>query len=146
MPHKIFIVILLSFWLISDAVAEDDLKTGYWLYTNLSVGTDKMNPDQSMTYIHSLGYIQGILDGIRTMEMVRFEMMFPRKLLTPEEIKKLSKYFNYKQINIPDSGINVGQLQLIYLKGSKNHPEDLHNSARVCLYAAIVDAFGWKSP
>ena len=80
------------------------------------------------------------------METVRFDMMFPPKLMTPTEIKKLSKDLNYKRINIPDSGINVGQLQLIFEKWAKNHPEDLHHSAKVCLYAAIVDAFGWKSP
>jgi len=108
MHRKIFILVLLFFLPISDAIAEKDVKTGYWLYTNLTIDTDKMTPEQSMIYIHSIGYIQGVLDGITTMETVRFDMMFPPKLMTPTEIKTLSKDLNYKRIKIPDNGINVG--------------------------------------
>ena len=41
-------MILFTFLTISGAVPEEDVKTGYWLYTNLTVDTDKMTPEQSM--------------------------------------------------------------------------------------------------
>ena len=130
----------------SVAICVEDIKTGYWLYNNLRGDPKNMNPEKSMEYIYSMAYMQGVYDGIAMMEDLRYDMIFKPKLMSEKDIKEIAKALNYKQLNTPIGGINVGQLELIFKKWAKEHPGDLHHSAKVCVYAAAVDAFSRKSP
>ncbi len=45
---------------------------------------------------------------------------------------------------IPEQGVENGQAAMIIANYLKNHPNELHESARVCIFLALADAFKCK--
>jgi hypothetical protein len=147
MATRIFsILAVLLFVLIPlTSLAEDgSLKTGYDIYHNIQLMDNPETPEQLTDVIYTTGYLAGYLDALVIVQTVLYNSMFPANIMTEEERKKFAKELNFHRVNVPDSGIAAGQTMLIYKKFAEKHPERLNETARSCLFGALVDAYGWK--
>jgi hypothetical protein len=87
------------------------------------------------------GYVDGFRLGMNTVE----EAIFPSTLLSEKERKKLKdEMMQGRELNLPESGIAVGQLILIFKNYAEKHPEKLNGTARICLFEALAESYGWK--
>ncbi len=132
----------------STVFAEKTLETGYDLYYSIKlcdeVMDNRQSPEDFYAATYTSGYLAGYLEGIVLLQSVLFETMFPSNTLSEKQREKLSKEINFHRLNIPDTGLAGGQVMLIYKKWAEKNPEKLNESARVCLFGALVEAYGWK--
>ena len=70
--------------------------------------------------------------------------MFRPDILSEKEIQELSKEVKIPRVNLPDKGLQLGQFILIYKKYAEKHPEKLDGTVRLCIWEALVEAYGWK--
>ena len=143
------ILILLSVFLIIPSVsfAEDETETGWELYQNIKLLEERpnfQNVEDVLDSSHTLGYLKGFLDAVTLVQDFMFEKVFPSKVLSESEREKSAKEMNFHRINIPEGGISVGQLELIFKKYAEDNSKKLNESARVCLLNSIIEAYGWK--
>ena len=99
-------------------------KTGYDLYVSVNLIVTDVEPknlSELIENVNTLGFIDGFIDGL-----------------------SVGLFKSPHKLNIPASGLQVGQVCLIYKRYAEKNPEKLDSSARVCLFLAIVDAYGWK--
>ena len=141
---KVSIGVILAFLIPSTLFAEDQIKTGYDLYENIKLTDNPQTPEQVFTVLYTTGYVAGYLDGLSLMQDALYNSMFPPKMMSEQERGKYAKQLNFNRLNIPEGGLATGQLMLIFKKYSEKHPEALNNTARVCLFGAIAEAYGWK--
>ena len=73
-------------------------------------------PDDITTAFHTIGYLLGIIDGLILAQESIYNSMFPQKYMSETEREELSKKMNFRRINIPERGVAVEQLMLIYKK------------------------------
>ena len=144
LQRKLILVVFLIFFLPSTVFAELTMKTGYDLYENIKIMNNPQSPNEVMTAMATLGYLNGYLDGLVLMQDTLFNMMLPPDFLSEKERVKLSKEINFNRLNIPKSGLHVGQLVLIYKKWAEKHPEKLNGTARICILESLVESYGWK--
>ena len=78
------------------------------------------------------------------MQNVMYDMVFPPKVLSKKEIEKASKKLNVHRLNIPEDGLPFGQIVLIYKRYAEKHPEKLNESAKLCIFLSLVEAYGWR--
>jgi hypothetical protein len=105
------------------------------------------NPQNSDDIVHSLyttAYIAGFIDGLALTQDIMFNMMFPKDRFSEKEIQELSKKVNLHRLNFPKDGLPTGQAILIYKKYAEKHPEMLNESARMCVFTSLVEAYGWR--
>ena len=145
MGTKRVLIIMSLFLLLPITVsAELQLDSGFDLYHNIKKLDNPQFPEDISTMFYITGYLKGIIDGFVIMQDGIFNTMFPAGLMSEKEIKKISKDLRFYRLNIPSSGIQVGQLMLIFKKYAEKHPERLNESARICVFDAVRDAYGWK--
>jgi hypothetical protein len=124
MRIKIIIVVNICFLINSVYLADAKKLSCYDLL-------HRLNSDEEFDQYGALNYLSGVLDGIG---------------VTQYSFTISEKNLQHMVINIPKGGIQGGQLELIYKKWAKNHPEDLHFPASACIYNALVETFGWRNP
>ena len=125
--------------------AEDPIKSGYDLYHNIQRMNDpKESPEQLYASLITTGFLMGFIDGVVLMQQAIYESVLPRRAFSEEESKKMSEKLNLRRINLPDGGLALGQVMLIYKKYAEKHPEGLNGSAKICVFEALVEAYGWK--
>ena len=144
MQKKSTLMILLVFLIPSTLFAVEDVKSGYDLYHNLKLMDNPQSPEDITTGFLAVGYLMGCIDGLIFMQDTLYNAMFPPKVMSAEERSKFSKKMNFNRLNFPEKGIPVGQMILIFNKYSENHPEELNNTARVCILGSLIEAYGWK--
>jgi hypothetical protein len=142
--RKAILIVFLIFLTPSTLFADVGLKNGYDLNHNIKLMDNPQSPEELVAVMHTTGYLAGYLDGLSLMQDAMFNMMFPKKFLSEKEIEKLSKESNVHRLNIPKDGLPTGQLILIYKKYAEKHPEKLNETARLCVFLSIVEAYGWK--
>jgi Ssp1 endopeptidase immunity protein Rap1a len=138
------LIIMAIFLLIPITVSAERLNSGFDVYHNIKKLDNPQTPDDFFDGAYITGYLLGIIDGIVIMQDGIFNTMFPRELMTEKERTKISKDLRFYRLNIPSPGIQVGQLMLIFKKYAEKYPETLNESARICVFSAIRDAYGWK--
>ena len=141
---KVSIGIILAFQIPSILFAEDLIKTGYDLYENIKLNDNLQTPKQLVTLSYTSGYIAGYLEGLSLMQDFLYNATFPPKMMSDQERGKYAKQLNFNRLNIPEAGLVTGQLMLIFKKYAEKHPEELNDTANVCLFNAIAEAYGWK--
>lgn len=143
--RKLVMIVVLVFLLPSTSFASgEQIKTGYDLYHGIQRINNPQTPDEISAALIATGYLNGFLDGMVVMQQTLYESVLPRKMLSEEERKKMAKELNFHRLNVPDGGLAIGQLILIYKKYAEKHPEGLNGSARICVFEALVEAYGWK--
>jgi hypothetical protein len=123
---------------------EQPIRTGYDLYHNIQLMDKSKTSEDLTTVLITTGYLMGVLDGMVVIQQVLYDSVFPRNVLTEQERQKMAKEINFRRLNIPESGLPVGQFMLIYTKYAEKHPEGLNHSAKICIFEALVEAYGWK--
>ena len=111
---------------------------------SITLMDNPQTPDDITSIIYTVGYLAGYIDGISLMQDLQYNAMFPKKMMSEKERETLSKQMNFNRINIPEGGLATGQLMLIYKKYAEKHPEKLNGTARICVFQALVEAYGWK--
>jgi hypothetical protein len=101
-------------------------------------------PEQIGEVLYTTGYLGGYIDALALVQEALFEGVFPSTHFSEKEQNEFAKKFNFNRVNIPKSGIAPGQLMLIYKKYAEAHPEGLNGSTKICIFEAIVKAYGWK--
>ncbi len=144
MKAKLFLIALLMLIFPSTVFSQDEIKSGYDIYHNLKLMDNPATLDDAMSVARTIGYLDGCIDGISLTQDALFESMFPSNIMTEGERTKLSKQINFSRLNIPKEGIHVGQLILIFKKWAEKHPEKLNGTARICIWEALVESYGWK--
>jgi hypothetical protein len=137
-------VIALFLVLPSILIAQDFIKTGYDLYQLLKNWDTATEPADLLQSATAVGYLKGYIDGIALTQDSMYNMMFPPNQLSEKESEKIAKEFNFRRINIPEDGLAVGQVMMIYKKWANEHPEKLNGTARVCVHLSLIKAYGWK--
>ncbi len=140
------LIAFLMLLLPSTGFTEDALtiKTGYDLYHIIKLMDNPQSAEEIGAVFYATGYLAGYLDGLRTMEFVLFNMVFPPKIMSENERNKFAKEMNFHRLNYPKEGLATGHLILIYKKYAEKYPEKLNESARMCLFGSIIEAYGWK--
>lgn len=127
------------------AVSEDyKFNTGYDLYHALLLIENPQDTKDLMFSVRAMGYISGFVDGIILTQNNLYNLVLPKKLMSEKERIKWAKEMNFNRLNIPKEGIAVGQGVLIFQKWAKNHPEELNNTMRLCLWLSLAETYGWK--
>ena len=137
-------VLVQSLMLPSILIAHDPIKTGYDLYHSLKIGDTATEPADLILSATAVGYLKGCIDGIVVTQDAMYHMMFPPNQLSEKEREKIAKEFNFRRIDIPEDGLAVGQVMMIYKKWANEHPEQLNGTARVCVHLSLIKAYGWK--
>ena len=142
-----FAIIAMLLMISSFSYAVDSLKplTGYTLLHNLNLdvfNNQNATFDEISNTLSSIRYIQGVLDGIQVYQtgVIRNNT----KMLTDNEYSKMINEIGIYQIDIPEKGLHVGQLILVYKNWAKTHPKDLHMRAMICIFLSLRDTFGLK--
>jgi len=102
------------------------------------------SPEDFSAVMYTAGYLAGYIDGLAVTQAFLFNEMFPSELLSEKERKRLSKELRFHRVNIPNGGLAIGQLILIYKKFAEKNPELLNETARVCIFQSLVESYGWK--
>jgi len=144
MKTKISLLIFIILFLPIVLYASEKGFTGYDLYETLQLMGNEKTAKEFIETTEAKGYIVGFVEGLRIMQHSLYESVFPKESLTDSERSKMSKSINFKRINLPQDGMISGQIELIYKKWAMNNPEELNNTARVCLLLSLIEAFGWK--
>jgi uncharacterized protein YecT (DUF1311 family) len=92
--------------------------TGYDMY--LSCQSEQTN---STEYLRCLTFVHGVWDGAMTMQNVSSGRQF-----------------------CPRTGVQVGQLAMVFVDWARNHPADLGHDAALAVLASFVDAFPCPPP
>ena len=114
LKKKLIIGVFLILLTPSSLFALDVIKTGYDLYQNIQLFDNPKNTEDIVQGMYATGFLKGYIDGIVIMQDIMYDMVFPPKILTKEEIEKSSKRLNVHRLNIPEDGLPFGQIVLIY--------------------------------
>ena len=145
MSKKSILTVFLIYLIPSVVFAgEYGIETGYDVYHNIQLMDSMQSTEEITAVLYTTGYLAGYLDGLILMQDVQYDVMFPKKLLSEKEREKLAKEMRFHRINIPKGGLHAGQLILIFKKYAEEHPEQLNESARSCIWVSLVDSYGWK--
>jgi len=136
----VFLIILIP----TELFSQDLIRTGYDVYHNIQLLDKAKSPDDAMNVAMVLGYLDGYISGLLLMQDALFNSMFPKKILSEKEREKYAKEMNFNRLNIPHDELHIGQLILIYKNWAEKHPNDLNQSARLCFFYSLIDAYGWK--
>jgi hypothetical protein len=137
-------VILMSLLSSTAFAFEEQIKSGYDLYRNIQLIDNPRSPEDLSKVLITTGFLMGFIDGAVLIQQVIYDSVFPREALSEGESKKMSEKLNLPRINFPESGLAVGQLMRIYKKYAEKHPEGLNMNARICIFEALIEAYGWK--
>lgn len=121
---RLMALIIFIFSISSNAMAE---RTGNDLLRGCNaiiaeIEKKQISTDDMIVSIFWTGYIAGYIDN---------SVLY-------ETITKNGAYC------IPEQGVENGQAAMIIANYLKNHPNELHESARVCIFLALADAFKCK--
>lgn len=140
----ILIVVLLALEAGGNAVAGDSMDTGYDLHRALLLIENPSSERDIITAIRAVGYVDGFVNGLSLMQNMIYSELIPENILDDKELKRLAELMNFRRLNIPEEGVPVRQGIMIYQKWAKNNPEELDETARICLFLSFVDALGWN--
>jgi len=141
---KSALLVILILSIPSTLFAGYEIKTGYDLYRNINLIDNPLSNKDAIAGIHVMGYMAGFIDGLALTQDIMFNMMFPKNRFSEKEIQELSKKVNLHRLNLPKEGLPAGQAILIYKKYAEKHPERHNDSARICIFTSLVEAYGWR--
>ena len=144
LQKKSILLVFLILLIPSSIFALDVIKTGYDLYQNIKLFDNEKNTEEVVQGMYATGFLKGYIDGIVIMQDIMYDMVFPPKVLSKKEIEEASKKLNVYRLNIPKEGLPFGQIVLIYKRYAEKHPEKLNESAGLCIFLSLIDAYGWK--
>ena len=144
LQKKSILLVFLILLIPSSIFALDVIKTGYDLYQNIKLFDNEKNTEEVVQGMYTTGFLKGYIDGIVIMQDIMYDMVFPPKVLSKKEIEEASKKLNVYRLNIPKEGLPFGQIVLIYKRYAEKHPEKLNESAGLCIFLSLIDAYGWK--
>ena len=144
LQKKSILLVFLILLIPSSLFALDVIKTGYDLYQNIKLFDNEKNTEEVVQGMYATGFLKGYIDGIVIMQDIMYDMVFPPKVLSKKEIEEASKKLNVYRLNIPKEGLPFGQIVLIYKRYAEKHPEKLNESAGLCIFLSLIDAYGWK--
>ena len=145
--NRLAVVLIVVFAVLAgwgNASAGDSMDTGYDLHHALLLIDNPTSERDMITAVRAIGYVDGFLNGLSLMQDMIYRGIVPEKILDDQELKELAELIHFKQLNIPQKGVPVGQGITIYQKWATIHSEELDKTARICLLLSFVDAFGWK--
>ncbi len=144
LKRKLVIAAFLIFLTPSSLFAGTVLTTGYDLYQNIRTMENPKNPEHLVQEMYVSGFLDGYLDGLVTKQDDTSGMRLSQNHLSIKTIEKSSKKLDVHRLNIPKGGLPIGQIILIYQRYAEKHPEKLNESAKLCIFQSLVDAYGWK--
>jgi hypothetical protein len=95
------------------------------VYHDIKLFDNPKSIEEAIQGFSAVGYLRGCIDGLVFMQDVLYNQMFSEKYLSPKERKEWAKKMNFNRLNVPEEGIPVGQMILIFYKYAENHPENL---------------------
>ena len=140
MKTKKLLIVFLIILMPSIVFADDVTMTGDDLYRNLKLVDNHKSDIDIKKGMHALGYLDGFIDALSFAQDTYFHMLFPD--IKKKWVARMND-IKFHRLKIPKEGIAIGQAILIYKKWAEKNPEKLNESARICIWSSIIEAYGW---